>query len=111
MLGQPGPKSMGGFQRNRTTFLRIRMTPILASIFKVQKNGHGCLLTVAVDNKGHSGSFESLTFGSPPDLGWCQQGWLELVYTEAPGFRAGDLFPLWQTEVELLGKRSSGRNR
>jgi hypothetical protein len=62
------------------------------------------LLTVAVDSKEHSGSFESLTFGIPPDLGWYGQGWLELVYTEDPGFRAGDLFPLWEIEVELSGE-------
>ena len=69
------------------------MTPILATVLKVDKRGNEYVVTVQLGNESFSGPFEKLSFENKPDQGWCHYGWLDLIYHRDPDLRAGQKFP------------------
>jgi hypothetical protein len=71
------------------------MTPINATIQNVDRRGGEHFITVLVERGIYLGSFDKLHFESSPDLGWYDDGRLDLVYHRDLGFKAGDPFPLW----------------
>ena len=72
------------------------MTPIPARVVNVDKLGDQYLITVLLGREKDAGSFEGLNFGeNKPHLGWYHYGWLDLIYCQNPGLKAGESFPLW----------------
>jgi hypothetical protein len=63
------------------------MTPILATVLKVDKRGNEYLVTVQLGNDDFSGPLEKLSFENKPDQGWCHYGWLNLIYHRDPNLR------------------------
>jgi hypothetical protein len=76
-----------------------KMTPILATVLKVDKQGNEYVVTVQLGNEDFSGTLEKLSFENKPDQGWCHYGWLSLVYHRDPDLRAGQKFPLWSASA------------
>ena len=72
------------------------MTPIPARVVNVDRLGDQYLITVRVGRENDAASFDKLSFGeNQPHLGWYHYGWLDLLYHQKPGLKAGQLFPLW----------------
>jgi hypothetical protein len=72
------------------------MTPIPAKILKVDRLGDQYLITVRIGVEKYRGTFDGLHFGeNEPHLGSYRYGWLDLVYHQDPGLKAGQRFPLW----------------
>ena len=81
------------------------MTPIPATVVNVDMLGDQYLITVRVGREKDADSFDKLSFGdNKPDLGWYHYGWLDVIYRQNPGLKAGELFPLWA--IELPGNRT-----
>jgi hypothetical protein len=75
------------------------MTPILATVLKVDKLGNEYVVIVQLGNEDFSGRLEELSFENKPDQGWCHYGWLDLIYHRDPDLRAGQIFPLWSASA------------
>ena len=50
------------------------MTPILATVLNVDKQGNEYVVTVQLGNDDFSGPLEKLSFENKPDQGWCHYG-------------------------------------
>ncbi len=73
------------------------MTPIPAKVVNVDREGDEYLITVRVECEKRESAFERLDFGEiKPHVGWYRYGWLDLVYHQNPGLKAGQSFPLWE---------------
>lgn len=73
------------------------MNEILAKVVNVDRVGDEYLITVRVGCEKHESAFERLIFGEiKPHVGWYRYGWLDLVYHQNPGLKAGQSFPLWE---------------
>jgi hypothetical protein len=73
------------------------MNEILAKVVNVDRVGNEYLITVRVGYEKHESAFERLIFGEiKPHVGWYRYGWLDLVYHQNPGLKAGQSFPLWK---------------
>ena len=71
------------------------MTRLPAKVLIVDRLGDQYLITVKVSEK-HRCAFRGLNFGErKPYLGSYRNGWLDLVYHQNPGLKAGKSFPLW----------------
>jgi hypothetical protein len=74
------------------------MTRISARVVNVDRLGDQYLVTVRVECESDAANFAELNFGeNKPHLGWYHYGWLDVVYRQNPGFKAGHSFPLWTT--------------
>ena len=72
------------------------MTPILAKVLAVQKQGDEYRVAVRIGLATYTGAFSTLDFGDhKPVSGSCHEGRLDLLYHRNPGVRAGEPFPLW----------------
>jgi len=73
------------------------MTRIAATVLNVDRLGDQYLITVQVGREKYEGSFNGLAFRkNQPQFGAYRYGWLDLVYLQNPGLRAGQPFPLWK---------------
>jgi hypothetical protein len=73
------------------------MTPILARISAVEKQGDQYHVIVQIGLARYRGSFNTLTFGEKkPSIGSYHKGRLDLIYYKDPGMRSGQPFPLWR---------------
>jgi hypothetical protein len=71
------------------------MTRLPAKVLIVHRLGDQYLITVQVSEK-HRCAFGGLSFGEKkPYLASYRNGWLDLVYHQNPGLKAGQSFPLW----------------
>jgi hypothetical protein len=71
------------------------MTRLPAKVLIVRRLGDQYLITVQVSEK-HRCAFGGLSFGEKkPNLASYRNGWLDLVYHQNPGLKAGKSFPLW----------------
>jgi hypothetical protein len=71
------------------------MTRLPAKVLTVDRLGDQYLITVQVSEK-HRYAFGGFSFGrKKPCLGSYRKGWLDLVYHQNPGLKAGKSFPLW----------------
>jgi hypothetical protein len=75
------------------------MTPILATVLKIEKRGNEYVVTVQIGGETFTGPFDKLGFENKPDLGWYHYGWLDLVYHRDPKLIAGQKFPLWSVSA------------
>ena len=74
----------------------METTSIPARVLNIDRLGDQFLITVQVGRGRYNGSFDGLTFGeNKPQLGSYRNGWLDLVYYQNPGLKAGKTFPLW----------------
>jgi hypothetical protein len=73
------------------------MTPIVAKVLNVDRQGGEYIVIVHVGREEYSGPFDRLAFENKPDVGWYRYGSLELIYHRDLGFKAGQSFPLWTT--------------
>ena len=72
------------------------MTPIPAEVVAAEKKGVHYQVIVQIGMPKYRGSFNTLVFGErKPYRGSLKDGRLELVYHQDPGFRPGEVFPLW----------------
>ena len=79
------------------------MKRIAAMVLNVDRFGDQYLITVRVGCENYEGEFDGLSFGGKkPHFGSYRFDWLDLVYLQNPGFKAGQPFPLWK-----IGNRSS----
>jgi hypothetical protein len=76
------------------------MTPILATVLKVNKQGNEYVVTVQLGGGGNlPGPFERLSFENQPDIDWIHYGWLNLTYLRDPDLKEGQVFPLWSASA------------
>jgi hypothetical protein len=75
------------------------MTPILATVLNVDKQGNEYVVTVQLGGGSFAGPFEKLSFENKPDTGWIHHGWLNLIYLRDPDLREGQVFPLWSASA------------
>ena len=73
------------------------MTPIIATIQNIDRQGGEHSITVQVERGIYLGTFDKLHFKNSPDLGWYDEGRLDLDYHRGLGFKAGGSFPFWAT--------------
>jgi hypothetical protein len=75
------------------------MTPILAKVLAIDKQGDRYLVIIQIMLRKYRGSFNTLTFGEKkPCIGSYHNGRLDLVYYIDPGLKAGGSFPLWRID-------------
>ena len=75
------------------------MTPIVAKVLAVDKQGDKYLVIIQIMLRKFRGSFNTLTFGEKkPSIGSCHNGRLDLVYCVDACLRAGGPFPLWRID-------------
>jgi hypothetical protein len=75
------------------------MTPILAKVGAVHKQGGKYLVIIRIVLGRYRGSFNTLAFGeTKPLIGSCHNGRLDLVYYGDPGLKIGHAFPLWRID-------------
>jgi hypothetical protein len=73
------------------------MTPILAKVSAIDKQGDKYLVIVQVLLRKYRGSFNTLAFGeTKPLIGSYHNGRLDLVYCVDPGLETEGAFPLWR---------------
>jgi hypothetical protein len=71
-------------------------TPIPAKVLVVDRLGDQFLITVRVGPE-IKGTSDRLSFGEvKPQVVSYRNGWLDLVYYQNPGLKAGKRFPLWR---------------
>lgn len=76
-----------------------QMTPIVAKVLAVDKQGDKYLVIIQIMLRKFRGSFNTLTFGEKkPFIGSCHNGRLDLVYCVDPGLKTGGPFPLWRID-------------
>jgi hypothetical protein len=74
----------------------MEKTPIPAKVLNIDRLGDQFLITVQVGRGKYHGTFDRLTFGeNKPQVVSYRNGWLDLVYYQNPGLKAGKTFPLW----------------
>ena len=74
----------------------MQMIPIRAKVLIVDRLGDQFLITVRVGPEKYEGTSDSLSFGeNKPHIVTYRNGWLDLVYYQNPGLKAGKPFPLW----------------
>ena len=74
----------------------METTPIPAKVLNIDRLGDQFLITVQVGRRKYNGTFDRLTFGeNKPQVVSYRNGWLDLVYYQNPGLKAGKMFPLW----------------
>jgi hypothetical protein len=72
------------------------MTPIPAIVVDVDHLGDEYFITVQVGCDHYAGPFDKLNFGEiTPRQGFYRHGWLDLIYDQGFGLKAGAPFPLW----------------
>ena len=77
------------------------MTPILAKVLTVDRQGDQYLVVIEILLRNYRGSFNTLTFGEkPPSKGTYRNGRLDLVYYVDPCLTTGNTFPLWRLNGE-----------
>ena len=75
----------------------MEMIPILAKVLTVDRLGDQFLITVRVEPEKIEGTVDRLGFGKiEPQIVTYHNGWLDLVYYQNPGLKAGKSFPLWK---------------
>jgi hypothetical protein len=75
------------------------MTSISAKVLDVDKEDDQYRVMIRIGLARYRGSFNTFTFGAKkPQIGFCHEGQLELVYHKDPGLKAGQPFPLWTLE-------------
>jgi hypothetical protein len=75
------------------------MTPILAKVGAVHKQGDKYLVIIRIMLRKYRGSFNTLAFGeTKPLIGSYHNGRLDLVYHGDPGLKTGHAFPLWRID-------------
>jgi hypothetical protein len=76
-----------------------QMTPIVAKVLAVDRQGDKYLVIIQIMLRKFRGSFNTLTFGEKkPFIGSCHNGRLDLVYCVDPGLKTGGPFPLWRID-------------
>jgi hypothetical protein len=77
----------------------LPMTPILAKVLAVDKQGDRYLVVIQILLRKYRGSFNTLTFGEKkPSVGSYHNGRLDLVYYIDPDLKTGGPFPLWRID-------------
>jgi hypothetical protein len=77
----------------------LHMTPILAKVLAVDKQGDKYLVIIQIMLRKYRGSFNTLTFGeTKPSIGSYHNGRLDLVYYIDPCLKMGSPFPLWRID-------------
>jgi hypothetical protein len=77
----------------------LQMTPILAKVLAVDKQGDKYLVIIQILLRKYRGSFNTLTFGeTKPSVGSYHNGRLDLVYYIDPCLKMGSPFPLWRID-------------
>ena len=72
------------------------MSRLPAKVLIADRLGNQYLITVQVQSEKHPFTFDGLRFGeNKPHFGSYRYGWLDLVYHQDPGLKAGQSFPLW----------------
>jgi hypothetical protein len=72
------------------------MTPIPAIVVDVDHLGDEYFITVQVGCDHYAGAFDKLIFGEiTPRQGFYRHGWLDLIYDQGFGLKAGQPFSLW----------------
>jgi hypothetical protein len=85
-------------QGKTKTYRAPPMSRLPAKVLIVDRLGNQYLITVQVSEK-YPCTFDGLSFGeNKPHLGSYRNGWLDLVYHQNPGLKAGQSFPLWAIE-------------
>jgi hypothetical protein len=75
------------------------MTPILAKVRAVDKQGEKYLVIIQIMFRRYRGSFNTLVFGeTKPLIGSYHAGRLDLIYYTDPGLKIGGAFPLWRID-------------
>ena len=75
------------------------MTPILAKVLAIDKQGDRYLVVIQILLRKYRGSFNTLTFGEKkPSVGSYHNGRLDLVYYIDPDLKTGGPFPLWRSD-------------
>ena len=75
------------------------MTPILAKVGAVHKQGDRYLVIIRIIRRRYRGSFNTFAFGKiKPLLGSYHNGRLDLVYYANPGLEIGHTFSLWRID-------------
>jgi hypothetical protein len=70
------------------------MTPILAKVIAVDKQGDQYRAIIQIVLRGYRGSFNTLSFGeNKPSLGSYHNGRLDLFYYRDPGLKSGEVVP------------------
>ena len=88
------------------------MTPIAAKILKVDRLGDQYLIAVCVGVEKNRGTFDSLNFAkNEPHFGSYRNGWLDLVYHQDPGLKAGQRFTWWVIDGVEGNKKSRSASR
>jgi hypothetical protein len=89
------------------------MTPILATVLNVDKQGNEYVVTVQLGGGSFPGPFERLSFENKPDADWIHYGWLNLIYLRDPDLKECQVFPLWSASAtrENFNLSSSRWNR
>ena len=74
------------------------MTRLTAKVLIVDRLGNQYLITVRVQLDIYPCTSDGLSFGeNKPHLCSYRNRWLDLVYHQVPGLKAGQSFPLWAT--------------
>jgi hypothetical protein len=77
------------------------MTPIHAQVASTEKRGDEYCLTIDLVPAEFLGPFERLRFKKNPYCGSFStsltKNWLTLTYRKDPGFKKGEIFPLFRT--------------
>ena len=77
----------------------LPMTPILAKVLAIDKQGDRYLVVIQILLRKYRGSFNTLTFGEKkPSVGSYHNGRLDLVYYIDPDLKKGGPFPLWRID-------------
>jgi hypothetical protein len=85
-------------QGKTKTYTGPPMSRLPAKVLIVDRLGNQYLITVQVSEK-YPCTFDGLSFGeNKPHFGSYRYGWLDLVYHQNPGLKAGQSFPLWAIE-------------
>jgi hypothetical protein len=75
------------------------MTPILAKVRAVERQGDKYLVIIQIMLRRYRGSFNTLAFGeTKPFIGSYHNGRLDLIYRADPGLKTGGAFPLWRID-------------
>jgi hypothetical protein len=104
---------MGATNKHRSRLQRSSpVTPIAAKILKVDRLGDQYLITVCVGVETYRGTFDGLNFAeNEPHFGSYRNGWLDLVYHQDPGLKAGQRLTLWVIDGVDGNKKSRPTSR
>ncbi len=95
-LFEKGIGKSRGSGRRTVRIERTAMTAIPAKVLAVGKQADKHRIVVRIALRKYRGSFNTLKFGeNKPLMGSCHEGRLDLIYGRDPGFKEGQMFPLW----------------